>query len=341
VASPRYETRKFIADVAQIVRGEAIDLILPAFEEAFYLAYHAADLPRGARLFLPPFETMARLHDKVATLALARELSIRVPETIVVTTPAELRAAVREIEHYFAKPSYSRGGVHLLTNTGPLAGALDLDACEPSTDNPWIVQEYVAGTDLCTFSIAHHGKLAAHATYVHPREIEHAGGIVFESVVDREGLAAVSRLVEATGYDGQVSFDFRRTPRGLVLIECNPRPTAGVMMLSPSAFAAALFDEQARTLRVAEPGIRKKYSVALVRDMMLHWKEIPEDLKHLFSRAREFYAEPGDVLPALYTFLSYSHVIAYRRQHRPDEASPRDLMAAYFHDILWNGDPIE
>jgi hypothetical protein len=112
-------------------------------------------------------------------------------------------------------------------------------------------------------------------------------------------------------------------------------------MLSPAQFSAALFDEQARTLRIAEPGVRKKYSVALVRDMVLHWKEIPQDLKHLLSGAKEFYAEPGDVLPALYQFLSYTHVLNYRKDQRPEDRKGPDLMAAYFYDILWDGEQID
>jgi glutathione synthase/RimK-type ligase-like ATP-grasp enzyme len=336
-ASPRYDTGVFVQDVARIVREEAVDLVLPAFEEAFYLARHRDAI--GAPLFTPPFETMARLHDKVTTLELARAIGVPAPRTLVAQSREELRAATRELGAYFARPSFSRGGVQLLTNRGPLAGAIDLEACQPTAQNPFVVQEFVQGKDICTFSIAQHGKLTAHATYLHPREIEHAGGIVFESIVDDEGMRYVQQLVEATGYHGQVSFDFLRTAEGLVLVECNPRPTAGVMMLSPPAFAAALLDERARHLRIAEAGICKKYSIALVRDMVMHWREAPEDIRQLLSKAREFYAEPGDVLPALYTMLSYSHVLVYRKfLHRASD--PRQLMAAYFHDLLWDGEPI-
>jgi glutathione synthase/RimK-type ligase-like ATP-grasp enzyme len=339
-SAPRYETRRFIAEIAQIVREEAVDLVLPAFEEAFYLARHRHEL--GAPVFAPPFETLAKLHDKLATIALARELSIEVPRTLVATSRSSLHHATVEIGDYLARPSFSRGGVQLFTNQGPLAGALTLEECDPSQDNPWLVQEYVDGTDVCTFSIAHRGKLTAHASYLHPREIEHAGGIVFESIVDDEALEYARLMAERTAYDGQISFDFRRTDKGLVLLECNPRPTAGVMMLTPREFDEALFDERASALRIAKPGIKKKYSVALVRDMVLHWREIPQDLKHLLSPgAREFYAEPGDALPALYSMLSYSHLMAYRRQLGIHKRAATDVMSAYFHDVLWDGGRIE
>jgi hypothetical protein len=52
------------------------------------------------------------------------------------------------------------------------------------------------------------------------------------------------------------------------------------------------------------------------------------------------YADRGDLLPALYMLLSYAHVVAFRRRH-PVRRRRTDLMAAYFHDVLWNGEDIE
>lgn len=337
-ASPRRDTPGFVRDVARILRDERIDVVLPAFEEVFYLARHAADLSPLAELFFPPFETLATLHDKGKMLDLARRLGLRVPRSAVAATPGELRSAAASFPQFFARPLYSRGGVELLTNTGPLAGALDIGECEVSAAKPWLVQEFVHGVDVCTFSIAHHGRLTGHAAYVHPREIEHAGGIVFESVDEPECLSIVQRVVEETGYHGQVSFDFLRTGEGMVLLECNPRPTAGVHVMPADVLDLALRDGKASKLRVVEPGVRRKYGVALVRDMLLHFRELPEDVRHLFSRAREVFADPEDLLPALYQLISYGHVLKYRFETH--EHGTSTLMAAYFHDICWNGEPI-
>ena len=339
-ASPRYHTRSFIDDVIGIVRDESVDLLLPAFEEAFYLAWHIDELRPHCNVFLPPFETLARLHDKAALLELARELGIETPRTLLAKDRAELTAATRELPHYFARAAYSRGGVQLLTNTGPLAGELALEVCEPTTQNPWLVQEFLDGLDVCTYSVAHHGRIVAHASYVHPREIEHAGGIVFESIHDEACFEAVRKIVEATRYNGQISFDFKRMGDRTVIVECNPRPTAGVFMLSPEQLSAALRDRTRSQPLMAEVGQRRKMSVALIRDMVLHWREIPKDLPHLLSSAQDVYAEPGDLVPALYQLLSYSHVVAYRRMTDIGRHDRRALLAAYFHDIQWDGEPL-
>jgi predicted ATP-grasp superfamily ATP-dependent carboligase len=338
-ASPRHDTLRFIADVKDMVIEEKIELILPMFEEVFYIAKHLEVLTRHTDVFCPSFDTLARLHDKAKLLELARELDIPAPRTTLVSRDDDLKAAAREYGDYFARPAYGRGGVELLTNRGPLDGVLTLEDCHPSADNPWLVQEFVTGTDVCSFSIAHHGCVAAHSTYVHPRELEHAGGIVFESIVEPEGLHSAQKIVEATSYHGQISLDFLRTDRGLLLIECNPRPTPGVYVMSPDMFESAVFDPCPGSARVGEAGVRHKYSVALIRDMVMHWKEAPEDLRHLLSSAEEIYAKPGDLIPGLYQLLSYSQVLDYRRQFGHHKRT--DLMAAYFHDICWNGEPID
>lgn len=334
-ASPRYDTEQFIEDLLRIIEEQDIDVLLPSFEDAFYIVREVDRFAGKVEVFAPSFDVMFQLHDKDRMRLLAEELGITVPKTTVVKSDEELRRAAEDFGDYFARPVYSRGGVQLLTNAGPLAGALALEACHPTEAQPWLVQPFVRGKDVCTCSVAHHGRMVAHGAYVHPREIEHAGGIVFESVDEPETLAIARTIIEATGYHGHISLDFLRTDDGLVLIECNPRPTAGLFAMSPQMYERALFGPLPDDVVEAEVGVRKKYSSALIRDMFLHWREAPEDIKHLFSAAKEHYAEPGDLLPGLYQLLSYSHVIAYRL-HVGGHAS-NALLEAYFDDVLFNG----
>lgn len=334
-ASPRYDTERFVDDLLRIVDEHRIDVLLPSFEDAFYILRRAERFEGEVEIFAPSFDLMLQHHDKDRMRQLAEELGVAVPETIIAKNDDELRCAAEGFGDYFARPVYSRGGVQLLTNAGPLAGALALDDCHPTDANPWLVQPFVRGTDVCTCSVAQHGRMVAHGAYVHPREIEHAGGIVFESVDEPETMAIARTIIEATGYHGHISFDFLRTKDGLVLIECNPRPTAGLFAMSPEMYERALFGPFPDDVLEAAVGVRKKYSSALIRDMFLHWHEAPEDIKHLFSAAEEHYAEPGDLLPGLYQLLSYSHVIAYRLQ--VGNHSSNALLEAYFDDVLFNG----
>jgi glycerol-3-phosphate dehydrogenase len=204
------------------------------------------------------------------------------------------------------------------------------------------VQEFVDGLDVCSFAVAEHGRLVLHCTYIHPRQIENAGGIVFESVIDADALACAERFVSATGYHGQLGFDFRRDSRGLVVIECNARPTAGVHLVSDDALVdAILAPQRQRRPHIVPPGRQRLYASALVRDLFMHPHNLRDDIAYLRSDARDIYAEPGDRMPALYQFLSYAQVLVYLRRHGHSAVrAGTTLMAAYFDGIAWDGDPI-
>ena len=340
VTPPESSVKRYIAEIDDLVRRWEIDLIVPCFEEVFYLARHRARLPARGRLFAAEFPLLARLHHKASFHALARQLGLRTPATTVVSDVEHLVEALERTPRYVARPAWSRGGIEVLANAGPLAGLIAVDDCEPTPARPWVVQEYVDGIDLCTFSVARHGHLVAHCTYVHPKEIEHTGGIVFESVVDRQALAWARRLVEATGYHGQISLDFRRGRDGLVVLECNPRPTAGVHLMPQWMLIEGILGHGDGVPMVVPAGVRRLYASALVRDALLHPRQLRSDLAYLFSDAADIYAEAGDRLPALFQVLSYGQVLSYRLRHHGPERSMTKLMAAYFEGIRWNGEPL-
>lgn len=341
VVPPEENVDGYIVEIDELVRRWEIHLIVPCFEEVFYLARHRRRLRRRVRLFAADFPLLARLHQKATFRAFADELGLATPATEVVFDSDALARAIARMPRYLARPAWSRGGIEVLANAGPLAGARTIAHCVPTATRPWIVQEYIDGIDLCSFSVARHGHVIAHCTYRHPKAIEHAGGIVFESVIDRDVLACVRRVVEATGYHGQISMDFRRGPRGLVVLECNPRPTAGVHLMPQWMLVEALLGRGDGVPMVVPAGVRRLYASALVRDALLHPRELRNDLAYLFSDAADIYAEAGDRMPALFQVLSYGQVLSYRLRHYGgSERSASKLMAAYFEGIRWNGEPI-
>lgn len=335
--SPHYDPLGFLDAVRGTVATKRVEILVPCFEEVFVLAQCADELGSEVQLFAPPFEVLAMLHDKSTFRTFVEGLGLDVPMSRTVTDKASLGEATREFGEFFARPVYSRGGVSLYTNTGPLAGAVDESECVPTPEAPWIVQEFVHGEDLCSFAVAHGGHVAAHSTYLHPRTIEHAGGIVFESIEAPEALRITQAIAEATGYTGQLSLDFMRSGDRLYLIECNPRPTGGSYVMPDEMFVDAVFNPQGK-LRVAPAGLRSKVSMALIRDMVHNWREIPQDLSALFSAAPDVYADPGDIVPALYQFLSLAHVRTYRKALHIHRHKRTDIMAAYFYDVSWDGE---
>jgi hypothetical protein len=340
-AAPAFETRTFVGQIADAVRTRGVDLVVPAFEELFYLARHLPEQADPERYFCSSFESLSRLHDKRQFVELAHELDLPIARTIVATSAAELAAATREFDEYFARAAFSRGGVTLLTNTGPLAGTVQLEDCQPTAQNPWLVQEFVHGEDVCSMSVAHHGRIAAHCTYRHPLTIEHAGGIVFGSIDEPATLAVSQRIIAHLGVHGHISFDWMRRPDGgLSLVECNPRPTAAIFTMDPTRYARAVFEPDFAQPYVAAPGGRQQLDVAIVRDMFRDPQDIPADVHRLLDGTRDVYSQRGDRLPGLYVLLSYSHVVAFRHRMRVRKHRHSDLMEAQFFDIAWDGGAI-
>jgi biotin carboxylase len=340
VPAPAQETEAFVDAIVRIVEEQAIEWVLPMFEEVIYLAAHRDRLEGRCELFFPSFETLARVHDKVSFAALCRELALPVAESVTATSQAELRDAIARFDHWFARAAYGRGGLNVLTNSGPLAGEGSVDDVTPTADDPWLVQEYLEGTDLCSWSVVQHGEVVLHSTYRHPLTIDDRGGIVFESVDAPETLAAAQRIAAELGWHGQVSFDFLRTGDGVHhLVECNPRPTDGCTLATPEELDAALFGARPASPVVVPPGRKREIKEAVLRDMFEHLGRFRSDVRAA-KGGSDVYAQKHDHLPLLYTVLSLQHVRAYRKSLGIDRKSREDLMAAQFYDVAWDGTPI-
>lgn len=115
---------------------------------------------------------------------------------------------------------FSRGGVCCVTN----AGALTIDEVHPTPASPWLVQPFVDGETVCTYSTAHHGRVSSHLVYRIPRQRKHSSGIQFEAIDATESLKLIESIMAELGYTGPISFDFLVTDDGLTCVGCNPRP---------------------------------------------------------------------------------------------------------------------
>jgi hypothetical protein len=121
-----------------------------------------------------------------------------------------------------------------------------------------------------------------------------------------------------------------------------------VHLLGDQDFAAALLQPLSGRgvgVRIAPAGVRRMYAAALIRDLLLHWRNARGDLQFLGSEAKDIYGEAGDRWPALYQVLSYGMVLRYRQAaaRRPGRPMPRQgtsLVAAYFDGLRWDGTTI-
>ncbi len=332
VPSPSHEPIRFAEAVAQIVRDEQIDVVMPSFEEGFYLSHYTELIP--APLFAPPFETISQLHNKAHFTQLCSTLGLPIPKTSIVSSREELREAIGHFDDFVARPAYSRGGMVYLTNHGPRAGEKTVDDCEPTSDNPWLVQEYIDGQDACSFSVVRDGKIVLHCVY--EPTIPSPGGwsMQFGSINDFGSYEKACKIAEHFNYNGFLSFDYRRTKAskdGFVMIECNPRSSAGAYLVPEALLGPAIFDDRGE-VRMIEPGAKRQYGIYLLDP---HLSKLPlTKIIHELLTTPDAYLKPDDVLPAFYFLISRRHWSAVAKKEHISVGH------AFLEDITWDGTPM-
>jgi hypothetical protein len=332
-ASPSGDPQGFAADVERIADENEIDVVLPMFEEVFYLAAQHDRLSKVTRLYAPRFQTLAQVHDKGTFQELCDRLEIRTPQTVLAHSQEELTEAIERFPKYFARAAFSRGGVGLLTNTGPLAGHLKPDDCHPTEANPWLVQEFVDGPMHCTYSTLHGGQVASHMSYRAPRQWEHSTGIQFVSVDPNDTLPTVEQLGADLEWDGQMSLDFIETDDGLVMIECNPRPTDGVLLMTPESLERGLLEPEEDVLLIP-PGRESQLDFAVFAQLFREpLRDAPKSIRDL----TEIHGTDHgwrDAMPKLYSFLALARFEKLSLKDR------KQLFVAMSDGITWDGQPI-
>jgi hypothetical protein len=199
------------------------------------------------------------------------------------------------------------------------------------------VQAFIAGQELCSYSIAHGGQLLAHSVYRPAYRLNGSSSYYFDPVQRPAIRDAVAAFVQGTGYSGQVSFDWIEGPDGRPLaLECNPRATSGLHLFPPDAdLPSALMGEgpvhETGTLRARMMGtlmLTAGLQEAVCKGRLAQWFED-------WRRADDVIQVPGDRLPMIGSIgdlVSFTQ-LALRRRCNLREASTLD--------IRWDGEPLE
>ncbi|MDX8517230.1 ATP-grasp domain-containing protein [Mesorhizobium dulcispinae] len=326
---PRFEPQAYAEAVEALIRSEGIELVIPTCEEVFHLAMAWRGRAMLARLFAPGIELLAEVHNKHAFIRLAERLGLAVPETVLLQSTADAQAVRGRSRELVFKPVWSRFASHVLLRPTPDF----LDAIAPSPATPWVAQRFVDGEEISAYAVARAGRLKALALY---RSLYRAGrgaGIFFERVEDQAARELVERIVAATAWTGQISFDLMHQPDGRVLpLECNPRAVSGLHFFRDAArFADAVLEDGPEVA----PDVTTPQTVWLA--MWIYG--LPAALRSgalgRFRKAmrdgQELLDWPGDPAPvkAQWAALAEIAAVAWRQGI--------SLQAASTRDIEWNG----
>jgi hypothetical protein len=275
VPAPAQAPREWIETLVRISDQQKIDFVVPIYEEIFYLAESAAAFPEHTRLFAADFETLITLHSKWKFNQQARQLGLAVPDTQLLNSRAELLLAFanRDGRDLVFKPVYSRFATFTLIR--PQSEA-ELKAADPTPQRPWVAQEFLTGRPLSTFTVAHQGRITAHAAYAAEFSLGMGPTLAYRPLEHPAAFQWVSELIEKFGFTGQMGVDFIEQPSGeIAAIECNPRLTGGAYLLKDDPKFVAAYLNPSTQLIVPDPHRAYVFRLAMSFNLLKHSAHFP------------------------------------------------------------------
>lgn len=300
--SPRFDYEEFADTVETVLRTENVDLVIPCFEEVFYLARLMEDLGKSHLLFADSLGQLEALHDKYAFMEVLQAQGMRHPKSHRITEMDDLLGRAADGGDWILKPVHSRfsENVYFAPNAQLIRG---LDVSE---DSPWVLQQRLTGRPVCTYSVVHNGEVTAHAAYTSLLSRGAGAGVACESIQHPSSLAWVTDLVAKLGFHGQISFDFIEGGDGLPYpIECNPRATSGAFFVSylPKVVDAFLSHEHP----ISQPTEPEKIINRLVGTLMQieSRKDRGERkrIRGITKACRDYYFSYRDPMPVLWRLV--------------------------------------
>lgn len=229
IPSPRDDEKGYIEEILQIIEKEKIDFFLPAWEDALVVAKYLDLFPNGVA-FTSKYELVHALHNKWEFSNLLKDLNFDTPKTILVKNKEDLDSI--PFTSFYVKANYSRGseGALFIRNKELLKKRIK--------KFPILVQEKLDGKQYCTYSICHEGDIKAHSTYPLHYEKYNADKtrgkfcLSFEEVHHPKIIEFVKEFAKKTSYTGSLAFDIFDLDGKITILECNPRLTSGVTLLT-------------------------------------------------------------------------------------------------------------
>ena len=328
IPSPRGNIEIFKRKLLQIIQQECIEYFLPTCEEVFYLSLIKKDLETVCVVLCPDFEFISKLHSKMTILDLCVDMGIRIPTTHILDK--KNLNIVDTLEKVVVKKEFSRFGTGVLLN--PTRETLN--AMISKNNGRFLLQEKVMGTEYCAYAIAYEGKVCAEAIYQPNHRAKISAGIYFKPIAKECITIFIRKFCEKYHYSGQISFDFILSEEGVYLLECNPRATSGVHLLSEVDFFKAF---TGTISAVGKPSKRSKMIALAMLCMGLPIAIFTKNSKRWkadYFSADDVIALKGDKSFLFFQWLSFTELILIALRKR---VSIREASTA---DIEWDGEKI-
>jgi predicted ATP-grasp superfamily ATP-dependent carboligase len=221
----RNDPAGFLRFVEELLEKQRFDVLLPIHEQGYLFAKVQGRLVDRTGLALPAFESYRTVHGKAGFSRVLETLSMPQPPTRIVTSAAELRAAVRYPCVVKTAIGTASRGVWVVREVIDMNRAVQEIETVDGFAGEVLVQALVAGATEKAQAIFHRGELLGFHAYRQIAEGAGGGDAIKQSVRRdrvRADLASIGRHLD---WHGALSIDFimPEDGSGPFYIDANPR----------------------------------------------------------------------------------------------------------------------
>jgi predicted ATP-grasp superfamily ATP-dependent carboligase len=214
----------YLSFVERLLAEQAFDVLLPIHEQGFVFARVKHRLETRVGLALPVFESYRTAHSKAGFSRLLDELRLPQPATRIVTSPRELRAAIRLPCAVKTSIGTASRGIWFVRDEAALMMALQELGAQDAFAGEVLVQDLVAGATEKAQAVFSHGKLLGFHAYRQIAAGAGGGEAIKQSVRRPKVRADLATIGERLGWHGALSVDIIMQDAGShFFIDCNPR----------------------------------------------------------------------------------------------------------------------
>lgn len=258
--------------LVEIAAREKVDLFVPVASPraAVFDAVAKPHFPAHTEVFHFDESVVRRLDDKHEFMKLATEFGLSAPESHYIDSKEAMLDFDFPVGKRYVLKKVDYDPVHRLDlRTLPHDGwRARVEALPIGPDDPWVLQEYLEGREVCTHTTTRDGGMNLYVcSDSSPFQVN------YEMLPLGEVRQWVQSFVRQLNATGQISFDFMVRDDGTVVpIECNPRTHSAITLFHNQPAAAAAYYRDVDKTRSCEPNEEAGHTYWLYHELhrLLH-----------------------------------------------------------------------
>lgn len=330
---PVQDSAGFVEALCQTVQDQKIDVVLPVTEITTCLVLESrGEIERYSRIPFPLVDTFNLAANKVRVLALAEQLSIPIPTSVVLTKSGERPRCLEGLRYpIVVKPHRSRIALNSSWRSTSVTYAESereletiLAAKHPS-EYPILLQQRIVGPGVGVFMCYQRGRLVAQFSHRRIREKPPSGGV--SVLCESAPVAPLTKryaqsLLDALRWEGvaMVEFKMDEADQTLKLMEINGRFWGSLQLAIdagvdfPSLLVRTLADEPMPLLDTYRVGVRSRWFMG----------DFDALLMRLLKRNDQLHLPPGHAgkLSSIFHFMKLWQKDTYNEVFRLSDVMP-------------------